>query len=198
MYRAETNVLALFGEPAQEGAMPHQECSCLRHAAIDRRRFMSLAAAGGAAILAAAPPFAWAAGEADALLLNCMDYRLTGKITDYMGGAGLAGKYDQTILAGASLGAVTPKYPDWGRTFRQHLAVAIELHHIHEVIAIDHRDCGAYKVILGHDYASDPAAETRIHTEMLHRLRHGIRRDHPKLGVRLGLMALDGTVEPIA
>ncbi|HEX4112957.1 MAG TPA: carbonic anhydrase [Stellaceae bacterium] len=178
--------------------MPHEDCPCNRPAAIDRRHFTSLAAAGGAAMIALAPRLARAAGEADALLLTCMDYRLTGKVTDYMSGQGLAGKYDHVILAGASLGAVTSKFPDWGRTFRQHLDVAIELHRIHEVIVIDHRDCGAYKVILGRDDAGDPAAETKIHAEMLHRLRAEIHREHPTLGVRLGLMALDGSVEPIA
>jgi carbonic anhydrase len=154
---------------------------------------------GGAALLTlTAPRFARAADGTDALLLSCMDYRLTGKTTDYMTGQGMAGKYDHVILAGASLGAVTHKFPDWGRTFRQHLGLAIELHHIHEVVLLDHRDCGAYKVILGHDYAGDPAAETKIHADMLHRLRREIHHEHPKLGVRLGLMALDGTVEPIA
>jgi Putative carbonic anhydrase len=167
---------------------------------MNRRRFVTLATATGAVtpLTLGGSRRAQAAGEANALLLNCMDYRLTGKTTRYMEGQGLAGKYDQVILAGASLGAVTARYPDWGRTFREHLAIAIELHHIRRVIAIDHRDCGAYKVILGHDYAAHPAEETHVHAEMLHRLRHEIHALHPKLGVELGLMALDGQVEPIA
>jgi carbonic anhydrase len=163
---------------------------------IGRRGFTTLASAG--VLMLSGLQIARAADGTDALLLTCMDYRLTGKIADYMNGQQMAGKYDHVILAGAALGAVTPRYPDWGRTFREHLAIAIELHHIEEVIAIDHRDCGAYKVILGHDYAADPEKETRIHTEMLHRLRDEIRALHPKLGVKLGLMALDGHVEPIA
>ena len=177
--------------------MQQPTCSCHAAPGLDRRRFVGLA--GTAALVGIfAPRLVRAAGGTDALLLNCMDYRLTAKTTDYMSSQGLAGKYDQVILAGASLGAVTHKYPDWGHTFRQHLGVAIELHHIHEVIVIDHRDCGAYKVILGKDYAKHPAEETKIHTEMLHRIRREIAHQHPKLGVRLGLMALDGTVEHIA
>jgi carbonic anhydrase len=180
--------------------MDRELCSCHPSTEIDRRRFVKLGSAAAGATMAAPllSRSALAAGDADALLLNCMDYRLTGKITDYMGGEGLAGKYDQVILAGAALGAVTHKYPAWGVTFREHLAVAIELHHIHQVIVIDHRDCGAYKVILGRDYASDLAAETIIHADMLHRLRREIHGLHPKLEVRLGLMSLDGKVEPIA
>ncbi len=53
-------------------------------------------------------------------------------------------------------------------------------------------------MILGKDYAGDPAAETKIHAEMLHKLRAEIHHAHPKLTVKLGLMALDGTVETIA
>jgi carbonic anhydrase len=176
--------------------MEHAACSCHAVPAIGRRGFITMAsAAAGVALL---PDFARAAEGTDALLLSCIDYRLTGKVSDYMTAQGMAGKYDHVILAGAALGAVTHQFPDWGRTFRQHLDIAIELHHIHEVVVIDHRDCGAYKVILGKDLAGDPAAETKIHAEMLHKLRNQIHHAHPKLAIRLGLMALDGAVEPIA
>jgi carbonic anhydrase len=177
--------------------MNHAACTCHAPAAIGRRRFVTMASLTGATLATLIPRIA-RAGTCDALLLNCMDYRLTDKVTAYMAAQGMTGKYDQVILAGASLGAVTLKFPDWGRTFRQHLDVAIQLHGIHEVIVIDHRDCGAYRVILGKDYAGDPAAETKIHAEMLHKLRAEILHAHPKLGVKLGLMALDGTVENIA
>lgn len=178
--------------------MDHAACTCHALAAIGRRRFVTMASLGGATLATTLIPRIARAGACDALLLNCMDYRLTAKITGYMAAQGLAGNYDQVILAGASLGAVTNKFPDWGRTFRQHLDVAIQLHGIHEVIVIDHRDCGAYRVILGKDYAADPAAETQIHTEMLHKLRAEIHHAHPTITMRLGLMALDGTVETIA
>jgi carbonic anhydrase len=36
------------------------------------------------------------------------------------------------------------------------VGLAVDLHHIHQVIVMDHRDCGAYKVILGEDFAKDP------------------------------------------
>ena len=196
MYRAEKNVLALFVADQGRAPVNHTNCACHSHYTIDRRRFVALAGMAMAGL--ALPRFARAEGGTDALLLSCMDYRLTGKVTEYMSAQGMAGKYDHVILAGAALGAVTHKFPDWGRTFRQHLSVAIDLHHIHEVIVIDHRDCGAYKVILGKDYAGDPAAETRIHAEMLHKLRAEIHHAHPKLAVKLGIMALDGTVENIA
>ncbi|MFP4079280.1 MAG: twin-arginine translocation signal domain-containing protein, partial [Ectothiorhodospira sp.] len=76
----------------------------------DRRRFLQLAALGaGASLLATTSwvPEARAAGETEALLLTCMDFRLMDEIERYMTYRGLRNKYDHMILAGASLGALT-------------------------------------------------------------------------------------------
>jgi len=177
------------------------------HRRAGRRRFLKLAAVGGGLALLGArerglPPevvlAAPAAAETDALLLNCIDFRLTDDVTRYMEARGLAKKYDQLVLAGASIAAVNDKFPAWGQTFWEHLEVAIELHRIHKVILIDHRDCGAYKVILGPDFATDPPTETAVHAQYMAVLRDQIYARHPELGVELHLMALDGSVEDIA
>ncbi len=136
----------------------------------NRRKFLQLAALGGGASLlavAASPPAASAAGATDALLLSCMDFRLMDDIERYMAGRGLRDKYDHVVLAGASLGAITDKYPAWNRTFWEHLDIAIKLHDIHTVIVMDHRDCGAYKVILGAEHVRDPGVETDAHAAQL-------------------------------
>ena len=165
-------------------------------AAMDRRRFIALAGIGGAAMLSGlAPRMAAAAGQADALLLSCIDYRLTDKVANYMDSRGLKENYDQVILAGAALGAVTSKYPDWNRTFDQHLELAIKLHDIHRVIALDHRNCGAYRLVFGKDLTGD--AEKAQHATELHRLARRIHAKHPKLDVETLLMSLDGSVEKI-
>src|SRR5215510_8020158 len=120
-----------------------------------------------------------AAGGTDILLLTCMDYRLTDDTAKYMQQTrGLNEKYDQLILAGASLGATNTKFPDWGKTFWQHLQVAIDLHHIHKVMIIDHRDCGAYRVILN-EGSEDRARETKVHTEQLTNLKKMITAKYP-------------------
>jgi hypothetical protein len=85
-----------------------------------RRRFLRFALlGGGVGLLASGWPrqTASAAGEVQALLLSCMDYRLVDKTGRYMAGRGLRNKYDHIILAGASLGALTEKYPAWNQTF---------------------------------------------------------------------------------
>jgi hypothetical protein len=166
-----------------------------------RRRFLQIAALGGGASLLAATspiPEARAAGETDALLLSCMDFRLMDDIERYMSGRKLRDKYDHIVLAGASLGAITDKYPAWSKTFWDHLDIAIKLHSIHTVIVMDHRDCGAYKVILGPEHAKDPKTEKETHTTQLKKLKAQIGGKYPKLKVEMLLMALDGKVEVIS
>ena len=75
--------------------------------------------------------------------------------------------------------------------------MAIQLHKIDKVIALDHRDCGAYKIILGEDFAKNRAKETAIHTKNLKELRRQINEKYPKLEVELLLMDLDGKIETI-
>ena len=164
-----------------------------------RRSFLKLAALGGSVSLLASfvPAQAFAAGGTDALLLSCMDYRLVNETESYMTGRGLRDKYDHVILAGAALGAITDKFPAWNKTFWEHLDVAIKLHNVHTVMVMDHRDCGAYKVILGEDFGQTPARETAAHTVQLQSLRHMIVSKYPQM-VELLLMALDGSVEKVA
>jgi carbonic anhydrase len=87
-----------------------------------------------------------------------------------MDGRDLTNKYDQIILAGASLGAINDQFPAWGSAFIDHVQVALDLHHISKVIVMDHRDCGAYKVILGQDFSKNIEAETVIHTQQLQKV----------------------------
>ena len=105
---------------------------------------------------------------------------------------------DHVILAGGALGALTEKYPAWNQTFWEHLDVAIQLHQVHKVIVLDHRDCGAYQVILGEDFAKDRAKETTVHAEQLQNLRKRIVAQYPSLQVELLLMSLDGKVEKVS
>ena len=164
-----------------------------------RSAFGLIALGGGVSLLSTlAPGVARARGHTDILLLTCMDYRLTDDTIAYMEGHGLHDKYDHVVLAGASLGALTDKFPSWGETFWTHMDVAIDLHHIHKVMVIDHRDCGAYKVLLGAETVDTPDKELAVHTQQLHALRDAIKQRHPHLEVELALMDLDGDVEEIA
>lgn len=166
-----------------------------------RRTFLQVAVlGGGASVLASLLPagVVQAAGQAEALLLSCMDFRLMHDVERYMSGRGLRGRYDHIVVAGAALGAVTDRYPAWNKTFWEHLDIAIKLHNIHKVIVMDHRDCGAYKVILGEDFAKQLEKEKAIHSQKLKELAGLIKKQYPKLEIELLLMSLDGKVESIA
>jgi carbonic anhydrase len=155
---------------------------------------------GGSATFLSLPFFSrtsLGAGKADVLLLSCMDYRLVDYTLHYMVGRGLRDKYDYVILAGASLGAITDKYPEWNKTFWDHLNLAIQLHSIHTVMVLDHRDCGAYKLILGEGCCNTREKETNAHRTQLQSLEKIIRKRHSELEVELLLMDLNGVVEKI-
>ncbi|MFA3783404.1 carbonic anhydrase [Melioribacteraceae bacterium 4301-Me] len=131
----------------------------------------------------------------EALLLTCMDFRLIEHKNKYMEMRGLTGDFDQIILAGASLGAINEKYTSWNETFWQHLQLAIELHNIRKVILMDHRDCGAYRIILKKDFYKNRKEETEIHSEYLNKLAKLIKEKYPHLEIEMLLMDLDGKVE---
>ncbi|MFN0070173.1 MAG: carbonic anhydrase [Chloroflexota bacterium] len=135
---------------------------------------------------------------ADALLLNCMDYRLANEVTFFMNEHAMTNKYDQIVLAGATLGVATDKFPAWAETFWKHLDLAVELHKVKRVIAIDHRDCGAFKLALGQDFGANPTTETDIHTKTMRDFRKLVKEKHPNLEVEMFLMHLDGHVQVIA
>lgn len=97
------------------------------------------------------------------LLLTCMDSRYPHMILDTMDSLGLRGKYDQLILAGASLGVMHKN--EWKETFLDQLGFALEHHHVSQVFILDHRDCGAYKYFLGVT-SDDPAKEREAHLDV--------------------------------
>src|ERR1700752_737131 len=78
--------------------------------------------------------------EADVLLLTCMDFRFFLMISEIMKGI----KYDHVVLAGAALGAVQKEKKYWGKTFFDHLGLAVKLHKVSNVFVMEHRNCGAY------------------------------------------------------
>lgn len=133
--------------------------------------------------------------SAEVLLLTCMDYRMTGHVASYLDSRGLAGRYDIVALAGAAIGVMSPDTENWGAMFWDQLDLAVRLHGINRVIVVDHRDCGACKVLVHPDCGTDKAEETRIHTGWMSRLSAAIHEKAPDLTVETILMDLDGQAE---
>ncbi|GAB3027819.1 hypothetical protein [Spirosoma pulveris] len=94
------------------------------------------------------------------LLISCMDLRLLDNIIHFMEHENLINRYDQYIMAGASIGALTASateddelknieaYKGWETGLLQHIDLAIQLHNIKDIYILEHRNCGAYKAFL--------------------------------------------------
>ncbi|MBU6443940.1 MAG: hypothetical protein KGR48_08490 [Alphaproteobacteria bacterium] len=172
-----------------------QMCSTHREHALSRRAFAGLAA--GAALMLT-PLRSTASGVIEAMGVTCIDYRLVDDAMRFFDGLGLTNEYDELALAGASLAAVSPKFPKANAAFWDQLAISKNLHHIKKVIVLDHRDCGAYKVAFGKAFAAARDEETAQHAKVMKTLKAKLAKQHPDLEAAFYLMALDGTAEKIA
>ncbi len=170
-------------------------CGADVQASFNRRGLFSLASGGIALTLL--PAGAYASGDVEALGVSCIDYRLVDDGVKFFDGLGLTNRYDQLALAGASLAAVSHTFPSSNAAFWDHVGIAKKLHNIKQVIVIDHRDCGAYKVAFGKKYAAEKDAETAQHQGVMTKLQTMLKKRHPDLGSSFYLMALDGTAEKV-
>lgn len=142
------------------------------------------------------------AARGNVLLLSCMDLRLLDDIIRFMEHDNLTNRYDQFILAGASLGANVNQH--WEQAFFEHLNVACKLHAVGDVYILEHRNCGAYQVFLGEagtfdDSPEHTAAEQELHQQNAQQLADKIlawsKTSGYPLKVHSFLMDLRGNVE---
>lgn len=88
--------------------------------------------------------------DADAIVLNCMDFRLRDNVACHLTSLGYKNNYDEAIAAGASLGyAGLLDFDNWDTFIDQHVSLARSLHDISKIIIIEHERCGAYKAQYG-------------------------------------------------
>jgi len=170
---------------------------CALHGNGITRRGLAATTVGVVGALALFPRIARAAGTAEALALTCIDYRLVDDNVRFLDGMKLEKQYDQIALAGASLGAVSTKFPSSNAAFWDHVDIAKQLHHIKRVIVVDHRDCGAFKVVYGKSFAAARDPETVQHKTVMTELKAALAKKHPDLTSEFYLMALDGKAERV-
>ncbi len=116
---------------------------------------------------------------AKSLVLSCIDYRFINETIHYLN-THRKGNFDYFVLAGSSLGynesceahsaKEIPKDSsnNWHLTYEDHVRLAMKLHHITEIVVIDHMDCGYYQSVYG-DAMSDPKKEKAKHKFNLHK-----------------------------
>jgi hypothetical protein len=174
----------------------HAGCACLSMPLprLSRRGVLGFGLAG--AVAAAFPALA-AGGSYEAMLVNCIDPRVTTASWAYMAGRGYKDLYSQFVIAGGPIGVVSPKFADWHKAFWDNLAITVQLHQIKRVVGLTHRDCGAAVVAYGERMKTDRAYETQENIVALRGFRAEIGKRQPNLAVDTGIMALDGTVEVV-
>ena len=129
-----------------------------------------------------------------AMVLSCMDPRFQPIVYNYLKKKKLIGKYSAFTIAGSAIGVTAGKFKKWHRTFWDNIDTSIKLHKIKKLIVINHRDCGAAKIINGKK-EFNRANETKIHKNSFLKLKKIFRKKYPKLIIELKLISLNQKVE---
>ena len=89
--------------------------------------------------------------EAEAIVINCMDFRLRDNITCHLNQKGLKNNYDEAIVAGTSAGymGLYNNYTDWETFIDETIKTSNSLHQTYKIILVEHENCGVYKNLYG-------------------------------------------------
>ena len=128
-----------------------------------------------------------------AMVLSCMDPRFQHLVHSFLKKKKLTGKYSAFTIAGAAVGVTHNKFKKWHNTFYDNLATSIQLHKIEKLIVINHKDCGAAKIV-NEKKEFNPENEKNIHQNSFSKLKKEIKKRFPKLKVELNLIDLDSKV----
>ena len=129
-----------------------------------------------------------------AMVLSCMDPRLQPIVYNFLKKKKLIGKYSSFTIAGASLGVTAAKFKKWHKTFWDNIETSIKLHKIKKLIVINHRDCGAAKIINRKKIFSNDI-ETNIHRDSLQKIKKLFKKKYPRLSIELNIISLNKKVE---
>ena len=77
-----------------------------------------------------------------------MDPRFQNLVHNHLKKKKLTGKYSAFTIADAAVGVTHNKFKKWHNTFYDNLATSIQLHKIEKLIVINHKDCGAAKLLM--------------------------------------------------
>ena len=129
-----------------------------------------------------------------AMVLSCMDPRFQPIVNNYLKKRKLNGKYSAFTIAGAAVGVTAPKFKKWHSTFWENLNTSIKIHRIEKLIVINHKDCGAAKIVNGKKEFT-PHNEMKIHENSFEKIKLNLKKKHPRLKVELSLMSLNGRID---
>ena len=125
----------------------------------------------------------------EAMVLSCMDPRFQPKVYRYLKGKKLTGKYSSFTIAGAAIGVTHKKFKKWHSTFIDNLSTSIKLHKINKLIVINHRDCGAAKIVNDKKKFTS-IIENKIHKDSLKKIKKILNKRFPKLKISFRILSL--------
>tara|TARA_B100000287_G_scaffold265407_1_gene249671 strand:- start:579 stop:974 length:396 start_codon:yes stop_codon:yes gene_type:complete len=125
----------------------------------------------------------------EAMVLSCMDPRFQPKVYKYLKNKKLTGKYSSFTIAGGAIGVTAKRFKKWHSTFLDNLSTSIKLHKIHKLIVINHKDCGAAKIVNGKKKFNS-VVENRIHKESFKKIKKVINKKFPNLKVGFKILSL--------
>tara|TARA_B100000886_G_scaffold237127_1_gene166106 strand:- start:1631 stop:2044 length:414 start_codon:yes stop_codon:yes gene_type:complete len=129
-----------------------------------------------------------------AMVLSCIDPRFQSVVFNYLRKRKLSGKYSSFTIAGSAIGVTAQKFKKWHKTFWDNLETSIKLHKIKKLIVINHRDCGAAKIINGKK-KFDNFNETKIHKNSFTKIKKRFKNKYPNLKIETNLVSLNKNVE---
>ena len=117
------------------------------------------------------------------MILSCIDPRFQPVVYNYLKKKKLVGKYSSFTIAGSAVGVTASKFKRWHKAFWDNFDTSVKLHNIRKLIVINHRDCGAAKIINGKKEFSK-ANETLVHKNSFQKIKKIFKRKYPKLRMR--------------
>ena len=129
-----------------------------------------------------------------AMVLSCIDPRFQTIVYNYLKKKKLTGKYSSFTIAGSAIGVTANKFKRWHKTFWDNFDTSVKLHNIKKLIVINHRDCGAAKIINGKKEFSKNN-ETRVHKNSFHKIKKLFKKKYPKLRIEFKIISLNNKVE---
>ena len=128
------------------------------------------------------------------MVLSCIDPRFQSIVYNYLRKKKLSGKYSSFTIAGSAVGVTANKFKRWHKIFWDNFETSVKLHNIKKLIVINHRDCGAAKIINGKKEFSD-INETKVHKNSFKKIKKIFRKKYPKLSIELKIISLNSKVE---
>ena len=125
----------------------------------------------------------------EAMVLSCMDPRFQPKVYKYLKAKKLTGKYSAFTIAGAAIGVTHNKFKKWHSTFVDNLSTSIKLHKIKKIIVINHKDCGAAKIVNGKKKFNS-IIENKIHKESFRKIKKVLNSRYPALKINFKILSL--------